>query len=293
MLPKSSERDSYYKEILNSIPRENLVLQSIFGSNLFAGVAVVKNEKLAGRLEDVKFLDSFEPTLRDQFLKEGKILSAINHPNIPKVYDIFEHEDLILFRSEHIEGFTLREIIDGFSQRKESFPENAARLILKKLLSALDYAHNKVHYHGETKSLIHCDIKPENILLKVNGISRGDVDDTVLDSIRRCKIEPYLIDFGIARFKEEFSDSSGTLQYLSPDQINEKSLDWRTDIYQLSLVYFELLSGVTPYSKMGRSKVIESKRSSDFKVLGREYLPRTLKSEDLFDSMTFDRPILE
>ncbi|MBN1175566.1 serine/threonine protein kinase [Candidatus Woesearchaeota archaeon] len=270
MLPKSQERIMHYKDVLCSIPRENFVLQELFGSDFFSGVAVVTNEKLAGRLEDIKFLDSLEPSLRERFLKEGKILSAIDHPNIPKVYDIIEHDDILLFRSENIEGFTLREILDELKIRKQSFPEDAARFIMTKIISALNYAHNNLKYHNSISPLIHCDIKPENIILQLDGFKRSDgLNDFSLKLINSCSFNPYLIDFGIAKFKEEINDSSGTLYYLSPDQLNSKSLDWRTDIYQLSLVYFEMLSGVTPYSYLSRPNILKSKKNSDFRVLKR------------------------
>ena len=108
----SSKKNVYFKEIINSIPSEKFKVIKIFRNDYFNGAAIVRNNKLAGRLEVIKFLESFEPNMRLQFLHEGKILSAMQHKNIPRVFDIIEHNEVLLFRSEHIDGYSLREVLD-------------------------------------------------------------------------------------------------------------------------------------------------------------------------------------
>jgi len=266
----------HVKEILSNIPKEDFKLVKTFNNGLYAsrayfvfsnGVAVVKNHKLAGRLEDIKLLESLEPESRKQFLREGKILSAMNHKNIPQVYDILEYEDRLLFRYEHVEGYSLREILDYFKKKKGIFPKHVATSITLKILNALYYAHNEVKYDGQKKSVIHCDIKPSNIILCAKGHTRkgntGNIDEKFISLLKQNKVEPFLIDFGIAKFRGK-ANIDGTTNYLSPAQVGKRKLDWRTDTYQSVLVYYELLTLKTPYSNLSRNKILEQKIKSDF-----------------------------
>jgi len=274
-MTKLNSSNIHVKEILNNIPKENFQLVKTFSngvsnsniSRAFSnGVAVVKNNKLAGRLEDVKLLESLEPESRKQFLKEGKILSAINHKNIPQVYDILEYEDWLLFRYEHVEGYSLKEVLDYFKKKKEVFPKYIATSIILKIMNALYYAHNNVRYDGQKKSIIHCDIKPSNIILCAKDYSRkGSLDEKFIRLLKQNKVEPFLIDFGIAKFRGK-ANIDGTTNYLSFAQVSRRKLDWRTDIYQLLLVYYQLLTMNLPYSNLSRGKVLEEKLKHDFTV---------------------------
>ena len=230
MVFNTKDRGEYLKTCLKSIPNEEFEIQRVFESDFFSGVAVVKNNKLAGRLEDIKFLESVEPDSKEQFRKEAKILSAIQHENIPRVYDLLEKEDMLLFRSQHIEGYSLKEVLDASRERNENFPKNTASTIILKLMKALYYAHNEVSYNGEKKSLTHRDIKPSNIILSAkNHIRKEKIDNDFLGLVKENNVEPYLIDFGIAKFKGDAKDSSGTAAYLSPAQAGYESneQDWR------------------------------------------------------------------
>jgi len=273
-----NKNDFYVREILNNISNENFQLVKIFNtrvntshnvniSSAFSnGVAVVKNNKLSGRLEDVKLLNSLEPESRKQFQREGKILSAMNHKNIPKVYDIIEYEDWLLFRYEHVDGYSLKEVLDYMRKRKMILPRYVATSIISKLLNALYYAHNDVRYDGKKKSIIHCDIKPSNIILCAKDYSgKGRLDEEFMTRLKQNMVEPFLIDFGIAKFKGA-TGVEGTINYLSPAQISKRRLDWRTDVYQLMLVYHEMLTMKVPYSNISRNKVLEQKLEQDFTV---------------------------
>ncbi|MGV8086372.1 MAG: protein kinase domain-containing protein [Candidatus Woesearchaeota archaeon] len=273
---------NHIKEVLDSIPKENFQLVKVFNNNhtitypssyskkfLSNGVAVVKNNKLAGRLEDIKFLESLEPESRKIFLREGKILSAMHHKNIPNVYDILELEDVLLFRYEHVDGYSLKEVLDYFKKEKMHLDKYVITSIILKLLNALHYAHNDVKFEGQKKSIIHCDIKPSNIILCAKEYTRkgqnGHVDEKFINLLKQNKVEPFLIDFGIAKFSGT-SNTDGTINYLSPSQIKNTKLDWRTDIYQLLLVYYEMLSLTVPYSSISRSKILEKKLNQDFVI---------------------------
>jgi serine/threonine protein kinase len=275
-MTKLHSNDLHIKNVLNNIPKENFYLVKIFNNqhninknrSIFSnGVAVVKNNKLAGRLEDIKFLESLEPESRKKFLREGEILSVINHKYIPRIYDILEYEELLLFRYEHVDGYSLREILDYFKKKKLVFPENVATAIVSKISQALYYAHNDVRYAGVKRSIIHCDIKPSNILISAKDYTRKgsscDLDKKFIDLLNQNRIEPFLIDFGIATVQGKIN-TSGTTNYLSFAQLTKHKLDWRTDIHQLLLVYYELLTLKTPYSSLSRKKILDEKIKQDF-----------------------------
>jgi serine/threonine protein kinase len=269
----SNSNNVHVKEILNNIPKENFQLVKVFNSGLYDshyihafsnGVAVVKNNKLAGRLEDIKLLESLEPESRKRFLREGKILSAMNHKNIPQVYDILEYEDWLLFRYEHVDGYSLKEVLDYFKKKKMVFPKYAATVIILKVLNALYYAHNGVKYDSQKRSIIHCDIKPSNIILYAKDYDRkGNIDKKFITLLKQNRVEPFLIDFGIAKFRGK-ANIDGTINYLSPAQVGKRKLDWRTDVYQLLLVYYEILTMKVPYSNLSRKKILEEKIKHDF-----------------------------
>jgi serine/threonine protein kinase len=124
---------------------------------------------------------------------------------------------------DFIDGKSLKHIITLNNELPVKFVVDVA----KKLCLALEYAH--------AKGVVHCDIKPHNIMIDMNG-------------------EPYLMDFGIAGHIDSsdpyMSDSGkvlGSVHYLSPEQAKGETLDRRTDIYSLGIVMHEMLTGSVPF----------------------------------------------
>ena len=160
------------------------------------------------------------PSAEERFLKEGKIVARLKHPNIITVYDIGivnEHHYMIM---EYIEGGNLNGRIDrGLSI------ENTINII-KQIASALGYAHKR--------GFIHRDVKPANILFRDDGTA-------------------VLSDFGIAKALRSQTQLTrtgqtiGTPEYMSPEQITGKPLDSRSDLYSLGLVFYEMLTREKPF----------------------------------------------
>ncbi len=172
------------------------------------------------------------------FEREIAILSEIRHPGIVNLIDSgFTKLGLPFFVMEYVEGRTLAQDI------KEHGAMLVGRVfkILQPLCSALDC----IHKHGA----IHRDLKPENIML----------------SVKDGREEVKLLDFGIAKLLAPPPDSPfqpitqignivGTVDYLAPEQWQEKDLDQRTDLYALGLIVYEMLTGHHPF----RSDYIET-----------------------------------
>ncbi len=159
----------------------------------------------------------------------------LQHPNAVRVDDVDETEDgrhcIVM---EYIDGRMLRDVLE----REGPLPAARACSIVKQVASALDAAHQL--------GIIHRDIKPENIALV-----KGEQGDLVK-----------VLDFGITklregRLKEEAGAMAltatgtvfaiGTPEYMSPEQVRQKELDGRSDLYSLGLVFYEMLTGELPF----------------------------------------------
>jgi serine/threonine protein kinase len=166
-----------------------------------------------------------EPKNIKIFLKEIKTLAELEHPNIARFLDIGTSEKgKPFFVMEYVEGATLIEHCN-----KNKFSINERLEFFRQILDAINYSHSK--------GFIHCDIKPNNILVDSKGT-------------------PKVIDFGIAskygsfivgKNQTTFFQNAFTPNYASPEQIKgEKNLSETTDVYSLGVVLYELLSGQLP-----------------------------------------------
>ncbi len=162
-------------------------------------------------------------TLPERFRREARALAKLDHPNIVKVLDYGEFEGATYLVMEYLEGITLKEV------RKPLRVEMAVRL-LRPIGEALEY----VHDHG----ILHRDVKPSNIMITATK-------------------KVMLTDFGIAKWLEDRSDQFtltgagigiGTPEYMAPEQGLGKKIDARADMYALTVVFYELISGRKPFS---------------------------------------------
>lgn len=170
------------------------------------------------------------PRQMKRFIKEAKISSRLTHPNIVTVYGLGKVGDLYYIVMEYL-GESLKEKI----RREGRFhPEDALNILLR-LGSALFYAH--------LQGFIHRDVKPDNVMFRKDG-------------------SPVLVDFGIARAIEtntKLTDTGGFLgtpSYMSPEQCLGRKLDGRSDLYSLGIVFYEMLTGKTPYKNPDMRTVV-------------------------------------
>jgi eukaryotic-like serine/threonine-protein kinase len=192
----------------------------------------------SGRDVAIKFLieeqtdDPQTQQLRQRYFeREISLLNKIRHPAIVSLLDSgFTKLGLPYFVMEYIEGHTLAQLIvqDG------AFIVGRAFRILQPLCSALDC----IHQHGA----IHRDLKPENIMI----------------TSKEGKEDIKLLDFGISKMLDSTDQSPlmqitqvghivGTVDYLAPEQWEDRKLDSRTDIYALGLITYEMLTGMHPF----------------------------------------------
>jgi serine/threonine-protein kinase len=170
---------------------------------------------------------AFQGDIRERFKREAQTAGGLLHPNIVPIYSVGEAAGIVYFVMGYVDG----ESISGRVKRKGPLPFDEARRIMKEVADALGAAH--------AVSIIHRDIKPDNILLEG---TRG---------------RAMVTDFGIAKAISQSSGATltgagvaiGTPSFMSPEQAaGEKEIDPRSDLYSLGIVAYQMLTGELPFS---------------------------------------------
>jgi serine/threonine-protein kinase len=169
---------------------------------------------------------SLSAVTRAAFFHEAQLASSLNHPGIVTIYDILRHGELDCIVMEYIDGASLRDAIP-----KGVSLEEANRIFVE-----IAYALRAAHRAG----IIHLDIKPNNIMLTSDG--RAKVVDFGLSVARRSTAGDDTVPVAI------FSGIVGTPAYIAPEMLRGEQVDHRADIFALTIVLFETLTGKLPFS---------------------------------------------
>lgn len=176
----------------------------------------------------------FEERVR-RFTQEAKAASALNHPNILTIYEIDEIDSEHFIATEYVDGYTLRDRI-----RKGPLEPDEALDIGIQIASALWATHSV--------GIIHRDIKPDNVMLRPDGIVKVlDFGLAKLTPERQTANETDSMAPTQQFFKTEAGMVMGTAQYMSPEQARGFEVDARTDIWSLGCVLYEMIAGHQPF----------------------------------------------
>ncbi|MGD2090747.1 MAG: serine/threonine-protein kinase [Candidatus Aminicenantes bacterium] len=194
-------------------------------STVYLGLQKKLNRKVAIKILEPSLLK--KKRVEDRFMKEAQIAANLHHSNIIQIFDTGKIENY---------HYTIMEYLDeSLKDRMQQCPENKmpadmALKIIRKIMSALDYA----HWQG----VFHRDIKPDNIMFRQDST-------------------PVLMDFGISLLFDVQDEADrltkegiimGTIHYMSPEQcLSKKDIDGRSDIYSLGVVLYEMLTGKKPF----------------------------------------------
>ena len=158
---------------------------------------------------------------KERFFREAESAGNLNHPNIIKIFDAGEDNEISYIAMELLEGEDLKK----FTEKANLLPIRTVVEYCIKIADALDFAH--------AQGVIHRDIKPANIMLLKDGTLR-------------------ITDFGIARITASSKTQTGTVlgtpSYMSPEQLAGKKVDGRSDLFSFGVMLYELLTGIKPFA---------------------------------------------
>jgi Tol biopolymer transport system component len=190
-----------------------------------------------------------DPSLRERFDREARLISSLNHPHICALFDVGEQNGVAFLVVEHLEGETLATRLE-----KGKLPLEQALKVAVQLAGALDAAHRT--------GVVHRDVKPGNVMLTKAGAK--------------------LLDFGLARSEPLLSGVHGssllpttpaavtaqgtilgTLQYMSPEQLDGSEADARSDIFAFGALVYEMVTGRKAFQGKTQASLIAAIMSAD------------------------------
>lgn len=232
------------------------LLEETIGSG---GMAVVyrARDRMLERTVAIKLLRpkySGSQAFQDQFRREARSAANLSHPNIVTIYDIGYDAGRLFIVMEYIEGQNLKELIrqKGFLEVNEALP------LMIQAAKGVGYAHRA--------GVIHCDVKPHNMLVTKDGHLK-------------------VTDFGIARAianiqPDETSDEIwGSPQYFSPEQASGQPPMPYSDVYSLGVVFYEMLTGQLPYSGKTPADLARQHRDPNIRPIPPRHLNREIPEE--------------
>ncbi len=219
-------------------------IESALGAGGMGEVYRARDSRI-GRSVAIKVLPpnlADNPDLRQRFDREARAISSLNHPNICSLFDVGHQEGIDFLVMEYLEGETLAKILE-----RGALPMTEIMRIANQIADALDRAHRV--------GLIHRDLKPGNIIVTKNGAK--------------------LLDFGLAKLQENgiikgisgITRSTpltgegaivGTLQYMSPEQLEGKETDPRSDLFSFGVILYEMATGKKPFDGKSQASLIAS-----------------------------------
>jgi len=233
-------------------------------------IEVVIKQILPSRMDDVR-------NFTKMFHREAQMAAQLGgHPNIVQIYDYFGHSNVIVM--QYVKGKDLRSLL---KKTHQGLPVDLTLFVISEIARGLDYAHTKTDpLTGRPLNIIHRDIKPGNILISYNG-------------------QVKIADFGIAKalgmqdatmLMPTGGDTTllplalkGTPAYMSPEQAFQETVDNRSDIFSLGLIFHEMLTGfkvresMHGFSSAKIIKVIDKERIEPVSAIV-PHVPRTLNT---------------
>ncbi len=165
----------------------------------------------------------------DMFIDEAKVSVALQHPNIVRIYDFGKLLDNYFMAMECVDGKDVRQILRQLARDGVYLPFRFAAFIALETCKGLQYAHDKVDVDGNPYGIVHRDISPSNVLVSYEG-------------------EVKVADFGIAKAESNAYETKdgvlkGKFEYMSPEQAKGVTIDHRSDVFSLGIIFYEMLTG--------------------------------------------------
>jgi serine/threonine-protein kinase len=171
-----------------------------------------------------------DPEFVEMFLEEARLASRIQHPNVISTVDVATTEGEVFLVMEYVAGESLAKLVRSALKRGERMPVEVAATVLAGMLHGLHATHEAKNEQLDPMHIVHRDVSPQNVLVGLDGIAR-------------------IFDFGVAKAAAMRSQATsdgqmkGKLSYMSPEQLNSRAVDRRTDIFAAGVVAWECLVG--------------------------------------------------
>jgi len=174
----------------------------------------------------------------NMFLDEARIAARLSHPNIVQIFDLGSiGEGDYFLAMEHVHGVDLQQIEEAEAHRGGRIPLAIAVRICSNVAEGLEHAHRATDGRNQPLGLVHRDVTPSNVIVSFDGVGK-------------------ILDFGIAKAvakkgRTEVGVIKGKIPYMSPEQVQGEPLDYRSDIFSLGTMLYELTTGHKPFEGEG------------------------------------------
>ena len=231
------------------------------GKGGYGKVYEVKNKK-TGEIRACKHLSKLNVKDLDKFRREIEIMKKLDHPNIIKIYEVFESERSLYIIMEECKGGEIFDRIIEHIQNKEMYSEKDAANIFQQVMSCIQYCHNQ--------NICHRDLKPENLLYLNPGSEKDN----------RIKV----IDFGLSQACDRLKTKVGTAYYVSPEILNG-NYTHLCDIWSAGVILYILLSGDPPFNGPNDNAIYNKVAQMKFSFPENKWKNVSKEAKDLISHM--------
>lgn len=210
---------------------------ALFGEIAAGGMATVHFGRLVGpvgfsRTVAIKRLHpqyAKDPEFVSMFLDEARLASRIQHPNVVTTLDVVAMPNEVFLVMEYVQGESLSRLVKNANKAGDRMPWGHIVAVMGGMLHGLHAAHEAKSERREPLNIVHRDVSPQNVLVGTDGVAR-------------------VLDFGVAKAAMRVGSTrdnqmKGKLSYMSPEQLNGKAVDRRTDIFAAAVVLWETIVG--------------------------------------------------
>jgi serine/threonine protein kinase len=199
-----------------------------------------------------------------RFLDEARVVQMLSHPRVVRTLDAGIIDKSYFLALEFISGKNLRDLHAESQRQGKSVPPSVIIHAIADILEALDYAHNLRNADGQSVGIIHRDVSPHNIMLGFDG-----------------KVK--LIDFGLAmhELKRELTRPGvmvGKLRYNAPEQVRDRAMDGRADLYSCGVILYELFSNERFYEGLAEEQIWRVAMRGDHRPSRFQELPADVRA---------------